>query len=211
MSLKSPIPGLRFQWNKVFVNEAQRRLRVFSNLIPKLQSRKGLLYLQVQEYIERIEELERQVASTMEEAEYVPTLSDYMPKVAHKTSTEPVIVAGVEIQQISSVDIEVAEYSLFGTPPILDRAVDVTKRLIELEERLRVDRANMEILEEEFEEVSRQLAVFEERFVPWLEEAIRKVKQTISDSEALGAGIAGKVKRRHEMAEAEPGAEKILA
>ena len=210
MSLKSPIPGLRFQWNKVFVNEAQRRLRVFSNLIPKLQSRKGLLYLQVQDYIERIEELEEQVASTMQEAEYVPILSDYMPKVAHTISTEPVIVAGVEIEQITSVDIEVAEYSLFGTPPILDRAVDVTKRLIELEERLRIDRANMEILEEEFEEVSRQLAVFEEKFVPWLEEAIRKVKQSISDNEALGAGIAGKVKRRHQLADAEADAEKVL-
>ncbi len=211
MSQKSPIPGLRFQWNKVFVNEAQRRLRVFSNLIPKLHSRKGLLYLQVQEYIERIEELEAQVASTMEEAEYVPTLSDHMPKVTHTTSTEPVIVAGVEIQQISSVDIEVAEYSLFGTPAILDRAVDVTKRLIELDQRLRIDRVNMDILEEEFEEVSRQLAVFEERFVPWLEEAIRKVKQRISDSEALGAGIAGKVKRRHQMADAEADAKKVVA
>ena len=211
MSLKSPIPGLRFQWNKVFVNEAQRRLRVFSNLIPKLQSRKGLLYLQVQEYIERIEELEEQVARTMEEAEYVSTLSDYMPKLSHTTSTEPVIVAGVEIEQITSVDIEVAEYSLFGTPPILDRAIDVTKRLIEFEERLRMDRTNMDILEEEFEEVSRQLAVFEEKFVPWLEEAIRKVKQRISDSEALGAGIAGKVKRRHQLAGAEADAEEAMA
>ena len=101
MSAKSPIPGLRFQWNKVFVNEATRRLRVFLNLIPKLQSRKALLYLQVQEYIERIEKLEAQVASTMDEAAFVSTLSDYMPKISHATSTEPVIVAGVEIQQIS--------------------------------------------------------------------------------------------------------------
>lgn len=211
MSLKSPIPGLRFQWNKVFVNEAQRRLRVFTNLIPKLQSRKGLLYLQVQEYLERIEELQAQVAGTMEDAEYVPSLSDYMPNVTHTTNTESIIVAGVEIEQISSVEIEVAEYSLFGTPPILDRAVDVTKRLIELEERLRMDRANMAILEEEFEEVSRQLAVFEERFVPWLEKAIQKVKQRISDSEALGAGIAGKVKRRHQIADAEADTQEAVA
>jgi len=203
MSLKSPIPALRFQWNKVFVNEAQRKLGLFSNLIPKLRSRKGLLYLKVQEYIERIEELEAQVARTREEAEFVPSVADYMPKISHETRTESVIVAGVEIDQITSVDIEVAEYSLFGTPPILDRAIDVTRRLTELEEHLRLDRTAMDIFQEEFEEVSRQLAVFEEKFVPWLEEAIRKVRQRISDGEALAAGIAGKVKTRHELAEAE--------
>jgi len=202
MSLKSPIPGLKFEWNKVFVNEAQRKMRLFSNLIPKLRSRKGLLYLKVQEYIERIEDLEAQVDRTKEEAEFVSTVSDYMPEISHRVETEAVIVAGVEIQEISSVEIDVAPYSLFGTPPILDRAIDVTKRLIDLEERLRADRATMDILEEEFEEVSRQLAVFEDKFVPWLEEAIRKVRQRISDNEALGAGIAGKVKARHELAEA---------
>jgi len=203
MSMKSPIPGLRFQWNKVFVNEAQRRHRVFSNLVPKLQSRKGLLYLKVQEYIDLIEELEAQVARTQEEAEFVPTVADYMPEITHTVETEPVIVAGVEIEQIRSIDIRVADYSLFGTPPVVDRAVDVSKRLIELEARLKQDRTNMAILEEEFEEVSRQLAVFEDKFVPWLEAAIRKVKQWLSDTEALAAGIAGKVKKRHQVAAAE--------
>ena len=203
MSMKSPIPGLRFQWNKVFVNEAQRRHRVFSNLVPKLQSRKGLLYLKVQEYIDLIEELEAQVARTQEEAEFVPSVSDYMPEITHTVETEPVIVAGVEIEQIRSIDIRVADYSLFGTPPVVDRAVDVSKRLIELEARLKQDRTNMAILEEEFEEVSRQLAVFEDKFVPWLEAAIRKVKQWLSDTEALAAGIAGKVKKRHQVAAAE--------
>ncbi len=203
MSMKSPIPGLRFQWNKVFVNEAQRRHRVFSNLVPKLQSRKGLLYLKVQEYIDLIEELEAQVARTQEEAEFVPSVADYMPEITHTVETEPVIVAGVEIEQIRSIDIRVADYSLFGTPPVVDRAVDVSKRLIELEARLKQDRTNMAILEEEFEEVSRQLAVFEDKFVPWLEAAIRKVKQWLSDTEALAAGIAGKVKKRHQVAAAE--------
>jgi len=206
MSLKSPIPGLRFEWNKVFVNEAQRKLRLFSNLIPKLRSRKGLLYIKVQEYIERIEELEAQVARTRDEAEFVPTLSNYMPEISHETKTESVIVAGVEIDQITEVVVEVAPYSLFGTPPIVDRAIDVTRRLTDLEEHLRLDKVAMDIFQEEFQEVSRQLAVFEDKFVPWLEEGIRKVRQRLSDGEALAAGIAGKVKARHELAEAEAAA-----
>jgi V/A-type H+-transporting ATPase subunit D len=197
MSQKSPIPSLRFQWNKVFVNEAQRRMKIFTNLIPKLRSRKGLLYLKVQEYVELIETLRDQVVETREEAAFTPSVSDYMPDISHQTSTKPAIVAGVEIDQIEAVDVAVAEFSLFGTPPMVDRAVDVAKRLIELEERLKQDQYTLDILEEEFEEVSRQLAVFEEKFVPWLEEAVRKVKQRISDNEALGAGIAGKVKKRH--------------
>ncbi|MFC1735304.1 V-type ATP synthase subunit D [Candidatus Hydrogenedentota bacterium] len=203
MSAKSPIPGLRFQWNKVFINEARRKLKVFSDLVPKLRSRKGLLYLRVLEYEEKIEELEAKLEDTLKRAGFVARLSDYMPDITHKTRTVPVIVAGVEINEIEAVDIDVEPYSLFGTPPILDQAVAITRKRIEEEESLRVNRETMDILEEEFEEVSRQLAVFEDKFVPWLQEAIGQVKQRISDLEALGAGIAGKVKSRHAAADAE--------
>jgi len=153
--------------------------------------------------MELVETVRAQVDATRAEAGFVSSVSDYMPDISHRTNTKPVIVAGVEIDQIDSVDVTVAEFSLFGTPPMVDRAVEITNKLIELEERLKRDQATLDILEEEFDEVSRQLAVFEAKFVPWLEESVRKVKQRISDSEALGAGIAGKVKKRHAASDAE--------
>ena len=198
MSMASIIPGLRFGYNKVFVNEAERKKKLFEGLIPKLKSRKGLLYLSVQEFEERLEEFSRGLDDARRAAEWADSVEDYIPTMEHETVTARQVVAGVEVDAYQEVRFDIAPYSLFATPASTDTAVESRQGLTEIEEKIRVTEVAKEILQEEFEEVSRQLAVFEDKFVPWLDGAIRKVKLTLGDEEALQAGISGMIKKRRE-------------
>ena len=198
MSMTSIIPGLRFGYNKVFVNEAERKKKLFEGLIPKLKSRKGLLYLSVQEYEELLEEYSRGLDEARRAAEWTDRVEDFIPSMEHQTVTARKVVAGVEIDAYQEVRFDIAPYSLFTTPASTDAAIESRKGLTEFEEKIRITEIAKEVLVEEFEEVSRQLAVFEDKFVPWLDGAIRKVKLTLGDEEALQAGISGMIKKRRE-------------
>ena len=198
MSMKSIIPGLKFGYNKVFVNEAERKRKIFESLILKLKSRKGLLYLNVQIYEERLEAFAREHEAAEEAAAWTNRVADYLPAMEHEVVTAKEVVAGVEIEAYHEVQFVVAPYSLFATPGCTDTAVDAKKGIIEVEEKIRVTEIAKELLQDEFDEVSRQLAVFEDKFVPWLDESIRKVKLTLGDQEALQAGISGMIKKRRE-------------
>ena len=198
MSMASIIPGLRFGYNKVFINEAERKKKLFEGLIPKLKSRKGLLYLSVQEFEDLLEEYSKGLDEARHAAEWTDSVEDYIPSMEHETVTAGKVVAGVEVDAYQEVRFDIAPYSLFATPAGTDAAIESKKGLTEIEEKIRVTGIAQEILQEEFEEVSRQLAVFEDKFVPWLDEAIRKVKLTLGDEEALQAGISGMIKKRRE-------------
>ena len=198
MSMKSIIPGLRFGYNKVFINEAERKRKVFEALIPKLKSRKQLLYLNVQIYDERLEQYGRDRGEAERDAAWTARVEEFLPEIRYEVVTTKEIVAGVEINAFQKVRFETAFYSLFATPSCTDGAVERRKALTEIVEKIRVTEIARALLQEEFDEVSRQLAVFEDKFVPFLEEAIRKVKLTLGDEEALQAGISGMVKKRRE-------------
>ncbi|MDP2644350.1 MAG: V-type ATP synthase subunit D [Desulfobacterales bacterium] len=198
MDMKSIIPGLKFGYNKVFVNEADRKRKIFEGLIPKLKSRKQLLYLNVQIYDELLAQYARELDEAKQAAAWTSRVKVFLPTIEHQVLTTKQIVAGVEVDAYQNVRFAVAPYSLFATPACTDEAIERQKALIGIKEKIQVTRVVQKLLQEEFDEVSRQLAVFEDKFVPWLEEAIRKVKLTLGDEEALQAGISGMVKKRRE-------------
>lgn len=169
----------------------------YERYLPMLKLKQQQLQLTVREVIrrrraaraeaeavhERIEPYRRVLADTA--GVNVSKLAEPAEVRAHEEN-----VAGVRIPVFDSVSFERADYSLFATPPWVDRAL---ADLRELNER----RAQAEILDRQFELLNRALTkiiqrvnLFEKVLIPQAREAIHVIRIHLGEEQTAAVGRA---------------------
>jgi V/A-type H+-transporting ATPase subunit D len=99
-------------------------------------------------------------------------------------------IAGVEVPEFDEVVYKDFLYSLFATPPWLDKAVAVLRRLVALREELKVLLTKEALLKEELRTTTQRVNLFEKKLIPELRENIRKIKIFLGDEETAAVGRA---------------------
>jgi V/A-type H+-transporting ATPase subunit D len=99
-------------------------------------------------------------------------------------------MAGVEVPEFDEVVYKDVLYSLFATPPWLDKAVAALRRLVALREELRVLLEKNTLLREELRTTTQRVNLFEKKLIPELRENIRKIKIFLGDDETAAVGRA---------------------
>lgn len=99
-------------------------------------------------------------------------------------------IAGVEVPEFDEVVYKDFLYSLFATPPWLDEAVAVLRRLVALREELRVLLEKEALLKEELRTTTQRVNLFEKKLIPELRENIRKIRIFLGDEETAAVGRA---------------------
>jgi len=99
-------------------------------------------------------------------------------------------IAGVEVPEFDEVVYKDFLYSLFATPPWLDKAVAVLRRLVALREELKVLLTKETLLKEELRTTTQRVNLFEKKLIPELRENIRKIKIFLGDEETAAVGRA---------------------
>jgi V/A-type H+-transporting ATPase subunit D len=99
-------------------------------------------------------------------------------------------IAGVEVPEFDEVVYKDFLYSLFATPPWLDKAVAALKRLVAVREELKVLLTKETLLKEELRTTTQRVNLFEKKLIPELRENIRKIKIFLGDEETAAVGRA---------------------
>jgi V/A-type H+-transporting ATPase subunit D len=112
--------------------------------------------------------------------------------VGHRTLN----VAGLALPLLERVDFPRADYSLFGTPAWIDRALDGLRELAR--RRLRRDNLErqVELLTAELTKVIQRVNLFEKVMIPGAREAIRLIRIQLGDEMAAAVGRAKMAKAR---------------
>jgi len=97
-------------------------------------------------------------------------------------------MAGVRVPSFESVSFPSADYSLFGTPPWVDRALVDLREKSGLESRLAVLREQMALLQAELKKVLQRVNLFEKIIIPETSENIRRIRIALGD--AMTAAVA---------------------
>ena len=175
----------------------QERLNLFSRYLPTLQLKKAMLQFEVNQTINEIVQLKRELAAAREAiVDFAPLLGQtrecdvtFYAQVAHvKKHYEN--IAGVEIPVFDSVVFQEADYFLFDTPVWTDAAVKRLREWVIAKEKVNIGEEKKRALEKELRDVSIRVNLFEKVLIPRSEENIKKIRIFLGDQQLAAVAQA---------------------
>ena len=175
----------------------------FSRYLPMLKLKQQQLQVTVQQIRQQL----RQARQAHEAAEqtfepYRVILADpagiNVPKLAEPTKvrTSTTNVAGVNVPVFDGVEFEKPAYSLFATPPWVDRALDDLREINRLRAHAEALATQHALLQKELTKIVQRVNLFEKVKIPEAEETIRIIRIKLGDemTAAVGRGKIAKKK-----------------
>ncbi len=105
-------------------------------------------------------------------------------------ATRQANVAGVWVPVFESLSFRPAEYSLFATPPWVDRALADLRDLNEKLARLRILDRQFELLNKALTKIIQRVNLFEKVLIPDAREAIRVIRIHLGEEQTAAVGRA---------------------
>ena len=175
----------------------------FARYLPMLKLKQQQLQLTVQQVQQQLRQA-RQAHEAAEQA-FVPyrvILADRagvnVPKLAEPTKVRrsTTNVAGVNVPVFDDVEFQKPAYSLFATPPWVDRVLADLREINRLRARAEVLSAQHALLQKELTKIIQRVNLFEKVKIPEAEEAIRIIRIKLGDqmTAAVGRGKIAKKK-----------------
>ena len=198
----------KLKYNKTALKAQRDGLAKYQKFLPILQLKK----MQLQIVIRQLEPvIEEKKLLLKEAAESVQPWSMYLTDpavdihdflVIEQIRTQIDNIAGVDVPEFQRVDFREVPYSFFATPPWLDHAISVLRRLSSLREELRVLLEKEELIREELRTTTQRCNLFEKKLIPELRENIRKIRIFLGDEETASVGRAKLAKAKIQEAQA---------
>ena len=184
------------KFNKTALKGQRDSLAKYQKFLPILLLKKMQLQLVIRQLEPVLEAKRRELEETLTSvrpwarllSEPSVEIEDYLQIEQVRTKKDN--IAGVEVPEFDEVVYKDVLYSLFATPPWLDKAVAALRRLVALREELRVLLEKNTLLREELRTTTQRVNLFEKKLIPELRENIRKIKIFLGDDETAAVGRA---------------------
>lgn len=200
----------KIKLNKNSLRDQNQALRLYQEFLPTLELRKQQLQAEVGAVRARVQQRHGALSSLLVGASsWAPMLSATLPQVRPLVEIDAVTtrtgnVAGVRVPVFEGVRFATVPYSLVGTPPFFDAAIDLWKRSLAAREEIRVLREQERALDLQLVKTTQRINLYEKVLIPECRENIRKIKVYLGDQQTAGvcrAKIAkGKLVRAAEAA-----------
>jgi len=184
------------KFNKTALKGQRDALAKYQKFLPILLLKKMQLQLVIRQMEPVLEAKRREREETLTSvrpwakllSEPIVEIEDYLQIQEVRVKKDN--IAGVEVPEFDEVVYKDFLYSFFATPPWLDKAVAVLRRLVALKEELRVLLEKEALLKEELRTTTQRVNLFEKKLIPELTENIRKIKIFLGDEETAAVGRA---------------------
>jgi V/A-type H+-transporting ATPase subunit D len=167
----------------------------FERYLPTLKLKQQQLQMAMRELVKQRRRCEESVEEARGRFEpYRAVLADTAgvdvrglsePEEVHTTSAN---VAGVTVPVFESADFPQATYSLFATPPWVDRALADLREISRREAELEALQDQYDLLNRELTKIIQRVNLFEKVKIPEARENIRRIRIHLGD--AMTAGVA---------------------
>lgn len=191
--------AIKFQYNKTFLQELNRQLRIRVQALPTLKNKESALRLEVKKARDAAHELEKQLA--LRRRQLAETAALWQEWEADLVEVEQVNwsvrkIAGVKTPELIQVQFRRKPFSLFGKPSWFAEGVLLLEELA----RLDLERAFLEqkaaLLNRARKKTTQKVNLYEKVQIPELEEAIQKIKRFMEDEENLAKAAQKILKNR---------------
>lgn len=180
--------AIKFQYNKTYLQQLNRGLKVRENALPTLVAKESALRLEVKKAREQTEQVQKDLEKRYSEQEKTYRLWSEIPgDLLRVTDVEIEIkkVAGVKTPVLRNVKFEVKRYSAFSNNAWIPSGIELLKELAKLKISLELARKKVDILEYARKKTTQKVNLYEKVQIPEYKEAIRKIKRFLEDEENL--------------------------
>ena len=196
--------ALKFQYNKTYLQQLNRGLKVRESALPTLIAKESALRLEVKKAREQASVLEQELQkqSTAHADTYRLWLE--MPSDLIKVANIDVDVkkiAGVKTPILREAHFSVQRYSVFSLSAWVPTGIEILKEVARLKIELDLARKKVSILEYARKKTTQKVNLYEKVQIPEYKEAIRRIKRFLEDEENLSKSSQKILKAK--MAEAE--------
>ena len=191
--------AIQFQYNKTYLQQLNRELRVRENALPTLAAKEAALRLEVHKARLEVQALEQELASRTEALANTYPLWQELPEKIITLSQMRVTgkkIAGVKVPQLEQVVFDIERYSLFSQPSWVPEGIERLKELAELSTKIDLARKKMVVLEHARKKTTQKVNLYEKVQIPAYREAIVKIKRFLEDEESLAKSAQKILKAR---------------
>lgn len=197
--------AIKFQYNKTYLQQLNKELKVRVNALPTLQAKESALRLEVKKAKDEVKTADAALAKVEKELAEINRLwPEFPPGIL--TIADVVLdikkIAGVKTPVFMGVKFSVNKFSLFSLPSWIPSGVDLMKRVAELRIKIEVAKKKVEILEYARKKTTQKVNLYEKVQIPEYQESILKIKRYLEDDDNLSKSSQKILKTRMALAEA---------
>lgn len=180
--------ALKFQYNKTYLQQLNKELKVRLNALPTLEAKESALRLEVKKARGELTALEEKLKSEYELHTKTHRLWTELPDNIVKVK-EVIVdikkIAGVKTPTLQDVKFEVQRYSVFSMAPWIPNGIEILKKLVRLKIEVELAKKKVDILEHARKKTTQKVNLYEKVQIPEYMEAIRKIKRFLEDEDNL--------------------------
>jgi V/A-type H+-transporting ATPase subunit D len=197
--------AINFQYNKTYLQQLNKGLKVRENALPTLISKESALRVEVKKAREETGAIEQELKKQFAALSEMQRLWGEIPQGLITVSDVNITIkkiAGVKTPLLENVAFTVQRYSLFSSPAWMPSGIEILKSLASLKIKMELARKKVEILEYARKKTTQKVNLYEKVQIPEYKEAIRKIKRFLEDEENLSKSSQKILKAKIAMAEA---------
>lgn len=197
--------ALKFQYNKTYLQQLNKGLKVRENALPTLVAKESALRLEVKKAREQSEAIELDLKKRYAAQEESYRLWTEIPEELLRVTDVDIEIkkiAGVKTPVLRNVSFDVNRYSAFSQAAWVPCGIEMLKELASLKISLELARKKVLILEYARKKTTQKVNLYEKVQIPEYKEAIRKIKRFLEDEENLSKSSQKILKMKLAQAEA---------
>lgn len=191
------------KFTKTELRTQQLKLERLKKYLPTLQLKKAMLQTEINQAQSEIDLLKAEFLVARGYVErYSALLTDrrasdlFAAVTIVKVELGAENIAGVDIPVFQKVHFASSDYSLFDTPIWFESALEGIKKMIGVQEQIKIVEQKKRLLDKELREVSIRVNLFEKILIPRAQENIKKIKIFLSDRQLAAVSEAKVAKKK---------------
>ena len=191
--------AIKFQYNKVSLQEMQKQLKVRLDTLPVLKFKEAILRAEAEKAKKKMTEMETNISTKIKGYEYMNMLWQEFPQdviTVKEVKTSMKNIAGVKTPQFENIEFELKPLCLFNLPFWTFKGIAILKELIGLSIEKNIILHRAELLEAARKKTTQKVNLYEKVQVPGYADAISKIKKFMNDEESLGKAVQKIMKKR---------------
>lgn len=197
--------ALKFQYNKTFLQQLNKGLKMRENALPTLMAKEAALRLEVKKAREQVVQFEEQLKKETAEHQLIHRLFCEMPEGVIALKEVHVVIkkiAGVKTPVLQNIVFDVQQYSVFSAAAWIPSGIEIVKQLAQLKIELELAKRKVFILEYARKKTTQKVNLYEKVQIPEYQEAIRRIKRFMEDEDNLSKSSQKILKEKMAIAEA---------
>jgi len=193
--------AIKFQYNKISLQNLQKQLKVRERALPTLQSKEAALRVEVKRAKDHADALDEKLRQAMEDYDSMSRLwGEFDPGLVSVEDVKMTVkkIAGVRTPILEEVVFDIKPFNLVDKPAWFMQGIQVLEEMVRISIEREFFLRKMKLLDYARKKTTQKVNLYEKVQIPGYKEAVQKIKRFLEDEENLSKSAQKIVKKRQE-------------